>query len=444
MGKVLRAGRPPSVVAAFLASAVAALAVGACGSGDDAATAPSSTATATTAVAAKASTCGLGNGKQASGAPIRLGGLTTKMPNAVGLTDASDLISAYFACVNANGGIHGRPVEYRPYYDQIDPQVTKAMATRMIADDHVDGVLAGLSILDCSVNAQAYAKAGYAVIGPGLDTCSFRSPAWAPVSIGAPSDALSTAQYLVEQEGVTSLAVLSNEGVAGVNEPVAEYAKAKGIAIKTFLEPPAQVDANAVALKAVEAAGDGGGVIVNLNQPLPVLQAVVRQGLQDRARWGCSSACSDASVVKALGSAWDGKLAFNGEYALPDSDGPDAQLFRDVQERYAPKTPQSAFAQMGFLIARIATSALLARPAADLDQKGVNAAFRAVDDFRSDLLCAPWYFGDQRYHMPVNVVRTRGIEDGQLRVIRDCFPLAATPSNHLDEIRAYEREHGIA
>lgn len=447
---VVRAPRYWRGAATLLACSTLAVAASACGSSDEkttastpAASTPAAT-TGSTTTAQAASTCGLGNGKKATGTPIKFGGLTMQVPGAVGLSDASDLIKAYFACVNDNGGIGGRPVQYTVYNDQLDPQLTSAMAARMINQGKVDGVLAGLSVLDCSVNAKTYAKAGYQVIGPGFDNCTFNVPNWAPVSIGATSDVLSTAQYLVETEGVKSLAVASNEGVPGINDLVTEYAKEKGIPIKTYLEPPAQTDADGVALKLVEAAGDGGGVIVNVNQPVPILQAAQRQGLQDRVKWGCSSSCSDASVVKALGSAWDGKLGFNGEYSLPTADGPDAQLFRQVEEQYAPDTPPSAFAQMGFLIARIATSALQDVPADQLDKAGINAAFKGVKDFRSDLLCAPWYYGDQPFHQPVNVVRTRGIEDGQLQMIRDCFPLAATSSNHLDEIRAYEQKNGIS
>ena len=46
-------------------------------------------------------------------------------------------------------------------------------------------------------------------------------------------------------------------------------------------------DANSVALKAVQAAGDGGGVVLNFTPPeaLKILQAAQQQGLQDRVKW---------------------------------------------------------------------------------------------------------------------------------------------------------------
>jgi branched-chain amino acid transport system substrate-binding protein len=55
--------------------------------------------------------CGLDNGKVATGTPIPIGSIN-------GVTGPDDFSSsakaaaAYFKCVNQNGGINGRPVEY--------------------------------------------------------------------------------------------------------------------------------------------------------------------------------------------------------------------------------------------------------------------------------------------------------------------------------------------
>ena len=62
-------------------------------------------------------------------------------------------------------------------------------------------------------------------------------------------------------------------------------------------------DANSVALKAVQAAGDGGGVVLNFTPPeaLKILQAAQQQGLQDRVKWGCSTPCNTDFLAEALG-----------------------------------------------------------------------------------------------------------------------------------------------
>ena len=52
-----------------------------------------------------------GTGKKAKGAPIKLGGIDMLIPG-VDFTTIGKVAKAYFDCVNDNGGIHGRPIQY--------------------------------------------------------------------------------------------------------------------------------------------------------------------------------------------------------------------------------------------------------------------------------------------------------------------------------------------
>jgi len=55
--------------------------------------------------------CGLANGQKATGEPIVLGSITGR----TGPTDfssSSEAAGAYFKCINDNGGINGRPIEF--------------------------------------------------------------------------------------------------------------------------------------------------------------------------------------------------------------------------------------------------------------------------------------------------------------------------------------------
>jgi branched-chain amino acid transport system substrate-binding protein len=78
-----------------------------------------------------ASKCGAGNGKKASGEPIKLGAIATKEPG----TDFSEIprtAQAFFKCVNDNGGIKGRPVELIIETEQTDPGQAAAAAKKLI------------------------------------------------------------------------------------------------------------------------------------------------------------------------------------------------------------------------------------------------------------------------------------------------------------------------
>ena len=66
------------------------------------------------------SVCGLGNGKKATGRPIKLGGIYMLIPG-VDFTTIGKIAKAYFECVNDNGGINGRPISYTIYNEQLNP-----------------------------------------------------------------------------------------------------------------------------------------------------------------------------------------------------------------------------------------------------------------------------------------------------------------------------------
>src|SRR5882724_7539160 len=81
------------------------------------------------APAAAKPTCGLNNGKPATGEPIPIGSIN-------GITGPDDFSAsaraadAYFKCVNANGGTNGRPIKYLIADDQWRPDVAAQVATK--------------------------------------------------------------------------------------------------------------------------------------------------------------------------------------------------------------------------------------------------------------------------------------------------------------------------
>jgi branched-chain amino acid transport system substrate-binding protein len=395
--------------------------------------------------AVAASKCGLGNGQKASGEPIKLGGLATKQPG-VDFTQITGLAKAYFDCVNDNGGIHGRPIQYITKTEQTNPQQIGSIVTKMWENDKVLGFVGNTSLLDCDVNKQFYSQNDIFVIGAGVPRACFEQPNFAAVNMGPNYSALGAAQALVRQ-GVKSLVAITGKqpGAEYNNEGVLKLAQKNGLPSKSFLEPQPFNDGAALALKAVEAAGDGGGVVITAIAPeaLKIMQGAEQQGLIDRVKWGCATPCNDASLAEALGPAWNGKMNINAELNLVDTNGPDMQLYRSVNEKYAPDIPLGSFGQMGFLDAHIATKALLAQPDKEYTQKTVNEAFRDVEPVKTDILCKPWYYGKGDIHVPNNTDYTIVPEDKKFVKKEDCFPIEALPGNRLEEVRAYEKELGI-
>ena len=117
--------------------------------------------------------CGLGNGKKASGEPIQIGAI-------VGKTGPEDFSSsaraaqAYFSCVNANGGINGRPVQYTVQDDTWNPEVASQAANKLVKDAKVVAMAGSSSFVECGANNNLYAQEGVAAVsGVGVPRACF-------------------------------------------------------------------------------------------------------------------------------------------------------------------------------------------------------------------------------------------------------------------------------
>jgi branched-chain amino acid transport system substrate-binding protein len=393
-----------------------------------------------------ASKCGLGNGKKATGTPLKLGAIVTKQPG-TDFTGITGIAQAYFTCVNDNGGINGHPIQYDVQEEQTNPQQVAAEAAKLINDDKVLAIVGSTSLIDCPVNHKFYEQNNYNVIVAGVPFNCFDTPNIAAVNMGPYYSTLGAAQYLI-RAGVKKIVT------AGANVPGADHdnsgpealAKANNVATQTaFLENVPISDAAGIATKLVQAAGDGGGVAIDFTPPegLKILQAAEQLGIINKVKWAWSTPGNDASVVQALGPAWNGALGVNAELALIDSKGPDNTLYQSITKQYAAAIPLGSFGQMGFVAAAIITKTLLALPEDQLTVAGVNAAIRKIKNFKTDILCKPWYFGDLQYHVPNNVDRTVVPQNHVFVQKEDCFAIANLPGNNLDSIRAAETSQGL-
>ena len=375
------------------------------------------------------SVCGLGNGKKATGTPIKLGALATKQPG-TDFTDIPNMALAYFNCVNANGGIFGHPIQYDIQTEQTDPAQDASLAKKLIETDKVVGLVGNTSIIDCSVNHTYYEQKHFFVIASGIaPECYGRGDTnISSVNMGPRYSSDGAVQYVIKQ-GVKKI-VFDQSNVPGTGYIAAgpnHVAKAAKVPIQDFTDTVPIQDANSVALKLVQAAGPNGGVVLNFtpDQALLILQAVQKQGLTTRVKaWGCSTPCNSDFVAAALGTSWDGIFGVNAELNLPSANGPDSALYRQLAKTATLAFGLGSFSQMGFVEARIATSALLnMKPPYSLVR--VNQAFAGVRNFRTDILCSPWYFGKVPVHIANNVDRTVTPDHGKMVVKEPCFKISA-------------------
>ncbi len=94
----------------------------------------------------------------------------------VDFTTIGKVAKAYFDCVNDNGGIHGRPIKYTLYSEQLNPAQEAALARKLIQSDKVVGVVGNTSFAECGTNWKYYKSKGYVVIGAGVQAECYSHP----------------------------------------------------------------------------------------------------------------------------------------------------------------------------------------------------------------------------------------------------------------------------
>ena len=380
-------------------------------------------AAGTDAPSGDAGGCGLGNGTAASGDPIKLGAV-------VGATGPADFSSAaqgaqaYFDCVNANGGINGRPIEYVVEDDGWDPEKAVTVAKKLVEDDGVVGMVGSTSFVECAANADYYATQGVAVIaGVGVPRECFFSSNIAPVNQGPRLSGIGAAEYAKEQ-GAKTMACIANviPNFGGwVCQGIEAWGKENGVTVQSFNGAPDLSDGETIMQQAL-ATNPDAVVVVEAGPGVAGYLKIAEQLGATPKFYGPTSAY-DTAFPDAVGSHWFGKFPAEIEFNTMDSTGPDNVLWQQVMAEYGAKdAPIDSFSQGGFLAAKIAVDALLKLDAASIDRAAVTEAFIGVSNYESDLVCGAWSFGEGEHHNANHTGRIVELNDaGTFEVVKDCF-----------------------
>jgi branched-chain amino acid transport system substrate-binding protein len=356
------------------------------------------------------------------------------------------MITAYFACVNANGGVNGHPLKLYVEYDQTQPAQISAAAKKLIQNDHVVGIVGVFDLLECTIDQSYWKQLGIYEMGAGIAPECWSTPNSAAVNMGPRYSSDGAIQYGLSQKPDKLVFVQSNvPGTGYIAAGPAALAKAAGVPITELTENVPINDANSVALDLVNKAGSNGWVVLNFTPPeaLVILQAAQKLGLEDRVKgWGCSTPCNTDFLAKALGPKWNHKLFVNAELtSADDHNGPEMQLYKAILAQYGKSVAGGlgSFSQMGFLLGKFATDALL-KVKGPYTIKSVNTAFKAIKGEKTELLCQPWVYGPYPLHIPNNADFMTTPENGKMVTAQGCTPISSADP----QIAQYRKAAGTA
>ncbi len=365
---MLRRGRYAAVPVALIAAVTIAIVAS-----------TGSTATKVGTGSAAVGKCGLGNGKKATGAPIKIGGIAMLIPG-VDFTTVGKVAKAYFDCVNDNGGIKGRPIKYILYTEQLNPAQEAALARKLIQSDKVVGVVGNTSFAECGTNWKYYKSKGYVVLGAGVQAECYSTPSFAETNMGPRYSNVGAVQALI-RAGIKKLAIASPEALSAYADGgAALLAKAHGIPVKVYPTHLPVTDAASQLLQMYQFAGEGGGILLDFTPDTApaFMKAAIAQGIVDKVKWGSSTPIANTLMASQF-PQFDGHLWINQEFSNVDpSVGPDSALMFQILKKYAPSIAPQAFAQMGYMDGKFATNALLSIKG-PITAASYNRAVRATE-----------------------------------------------------------------
>ena len=339
------------------------------------------------------SSCGKKPGVKATGTPIPIGTIDTKQPG-TDFSDGPNMITAYYNCVNANGGVNGHPVKLYVIYDQTQPAQIAAAAKQLIQTDHVVGIVGVFDLLECTIDQSYWKQLGIYEMGAGIAPECWSTPNSAAVNMGPRYSSDGAVQYGLSQHPSKIVFIQSN--VPGTGYIAAGPAALAAAAHVPITETTANVpitDASSLALSLVDKAGPNGWVVLNFTPPeaLVILQAAQKLGLEDRVKgWGCSTPCNTDFLATSLGPKWNHKLFVNAELTSPDDhNGPEMQLYKAILKQYGSSVAGGlgSFSEMGYLLGKFSVDALdtVTGPVHDPErQRGVQS-----DQGREDRAAVP-------------------------------------------------------
>ncbi|WP_169054054.1 ABC transporter substrate-binding protein [Nitratireductor sp. XY-223] len=388
--------------------------------------------------------CGLDNGEKATGEPIVVGGINGNAPPG-DFSGGTDAAAAYFKCVNDNGGIHGRPIEYIVENDQWNPELAAQVATKLVKDRGVVALVGNGSVVSMAVNAKLYkdenvmAMASACAISDCYENANIVSTNQGPLPSG-----IGALKFAIEELGTEHAACI------GFNIPnnggwacdwMGKYMESQGRKSTALLMDPAAVDLNSVYLQALAEGVDTILLMLPAGPALGILKVAEEQDGRDMFKWVSPTPLYDPTVPGALGDYWNDSLYVNIELAPFDSDGPDNRNWNAVMDAYGREDDRrDTFSQSGYVSAKFFVEALLEMDPGSIDRASVTEAIKSISGKTSDLLCGPYYVGDFDRHMPNHAGRMVVFRDGRFDVVRECYDIE---SSYLDPIREQERQLGL-
>ena len=389
--------------------------------------------------------CGENTGQKATGKPIPIGAVTS-MSGIGSFKEADDAVRAYFDCVNANGGIRGRPISYHDSDDQSQLDIAAQAARKLVGDEGAYAMVGSMSFIECIANADYYRQQNVLEVGLGLPPQCYQSKNIAEINAGPRQSGIGAADYAHRVLGAKSV-VCSIPKIPGSEYNcggLEEWGKKAGVKVSSVYYDPMSIDVNSLTLQLLAAGADATMNYATDDIAARLLEAAQLQDAASKMKWTGPTAYYTVQFPRAIDAKyWNDRLWVNTELAPLDSQGKDNQNWIAVMNAYGGAAQRDSFSQGGYIAARVVVNAMLTIKDPDnVNRSTVTAAIQNMKPYETDILCQPWYWGgaDAVQHNANHVTRTVTLHEGKWKTVEGC---RAVPDPGLTSIEALEKNLGI-
>jgi branched-chain amino acid transport system substrate-binding protein len=327
---------------------------------------------------------GSASGSEGSASPIVIG---TEMPlsgPALTVPQLKAGMDAAVSAVNAEGGIHGHPLQLKTCDTKFEVNV-ELSCTRSLINSKVAAIVGGLIAADQSGREfELASKAHIPYIGPeGLVQAEFTTPGVFPLSAGTAGWVVGAVKNLIAK-GAKEISIFAlNTGNASQNAQLANATLASTgmkAASTVLVDADADPTFSSAAAKATANGADGVFVLVTPDQAPKSYTALRNAGFKGLISTVSPSAA--APILKAAGSAAEGLLVTALAAPATDVSNPGIKSFLADMHKYQPKADIQDLSTQGWsaikLFAKVLSGASGASSSEAPTSEQILAAFNGI------------------------------------------------------------------
>jgi branched-chain amino acid transport system substrate-binding protein len=357
---------------------------------------------------------GSGGGSGSDSSPIKLGAVMTKSgtPFSFGAVGVEPMAKSVFDRVNAEGGIHGRKIEWIVADDANTPQGATQAARKLIQQDGVVALVGGASYVSCTANGKLFVQLKVkAIEGIASDNTCYSSPNIAATNPGPFVSTTLMLLYGAQKLGLERQCIIQNAlpTTPFTEKALADFERISGKKLTyADLEVPTNAsDFTPYLLKAKKEGCQSIFISGGPQQAPAVAGQLKAQGMTDTVLLSTGGSY-DPSIAKAL-------KKFGVEFYIPSEFEPFTETAGAnadwVATAKAGKAPQNTFTQGAYLAATYMVDVLKGIDG-EITRESVGKALETMQPIDNAMTGTPFVFGPGDTHASNRSVKVMKLENG--------------------------------